>query len=77
VVAEAIQTMMRRHALERPYERLKELTRGRAVNRKTIEEFVATLPLDDRAKAALLALEPKHYLGLASELVERFTPRGK
>ena len=77
VVAEAIQTMMRRYALERPYERLKELTRGHAVNRETIEEFVAGLPLDDRAKAALLALEPKHYLGLASELVERFTPRGK
>ncbi len=33
------------------------------------------LPLDDEAKAALLELEPKHYLGLASELVERFTPR--
>lgn len=77
VVAEAIQTMMRRHALERPYERLKDLTRGRAVNRQTIDEFVAGLQLDDRAKAALLALEPKHYLGLASELVERFTPRGK
>ena len=76
VVAEAIQTMMRRHALERPYERLKELTRGRAVNRKTIEEFVAGLPLDVEAKAALLRLEPKRYLGLASELVERFTPRG-
>ncbi|MEA2679406.1 MAG: adenylosuccinate lyase [Candidatus Binataceae bacterium] len=76
VVAEAIQTMMRRHALERPYERLKELTRGRAVDRKTIEEFVARLPLDDGAKAALLALEPKTYVGLASELVERFTPRG-
>jgi adenylosuccinate lyase len=76
VVAEAIQTMMRRHALERPYERLKELTRGRAVNRQTIEEFVAGLPLDNEAKAALLKLEPKSYLGLASELVERFTPRG-
>ena len=74
VVAEAIQTMMRRHALERPYERLKELTRGRAVNRKTIEEFVAGLPLDAEAKAALLRLEPKRYLGLAVELVERFTP---
>jgi adenylosuccinate lyase len=76
VVAEAIQTMMRRHALERPYERLKELTRGRAVNRKTIEEFVAGLPLDPEAKAALLTLEPKRYLGLASALVERFVPRG-
>src|SRR3984957_7246229 len=76
VVTEAIQTMMRRHALERPYERLKELTRGRAVNRKTIEEFVAGLPLDDEAKEALIKLEPKRYLGLASELVERFSPRG-
>jgi adenylosuccinate lyase len=75
VVAEAIQTMMRRHALDRPYERLKELTRGRAVNRKTIEEFVAELPLDPEAKAALLRLEPRTYLGLASELVERFIPR--
>lgn len=76
VLAEAIQTMMRRYALERPYERLKELTRGRAVNRKTIEEFVAGLSLDAKAKAALLRLEPRGYLGLAAELVERFTPRG-
>jgi adenylosuccinate lyase len=76
VLAEAIQTMMRRYALERPYERLKDLTRGRAVNRKTIEEFVADLPLDAEAKAALLRLEPRSYLGLAAELVERFTPRG-
>jgi adenylosuccinate lyase len=75
VLAEAIQTMMRRHGLERPYERLKELTRGRAVNRKTIEEFVAELPLDAEAKAALLSLEPRNYLGLALELVERFAPR--
>ena len=75
VLAEAIQTMMRRHALERPYERLKELTRGRAVNRKTIEEFVAGLPLDAEAKTALLRLDPRGYLGLAVELVERFTPR--
>jgi adenylosuccinate lyase len=75
VLAEAIQTMMRRHALERPYERLKELTRGRAVNRKTIEEFVAGLPLDAAAKAALLRLEPRGYLGFSAELVERFTPR--
>jgi adenylosuccinate lyase len=75
VLAEAIQTMMRRYALERPYERLKELTRGRAVNRKTIEEFVAGLPLDAAAKSALLALEPRSYLGFAAELVERFAPR--
>jgi len=44
------------------------------VSRKTIEEFVADLPLDAEAKASLLKLEPRSYLGLASELVERFTP---
>jgi adenylosuccinate lyase len=74
IVAEGIQTLMRRHGLERPYERLKELTRGRPVNRATIEEFIATLALDESARAALRRLEPKTYLGLAAELVDRFTP---
>jgi adenylosuccinate lyase len=77
VVAEAIQTLMRRHGLDQPYERLKELTRGRPVNRKLIEEFVASLPLDDAARAQLAKLEPLNYLGFASELVERFTPGTK
>ena len=77
VLAEAIQTMMRRHGLERPYERLKELTRGRAVSRQVIEEFVAGLPLDEKARASLLRLEPRGYLGLAVELVEHFTPRAR
>ena len=75
VVAEAIQTLMRRYHLDQPYERLKELTRGRAVNRRLIEEFVATLPLDAEARAALANLEPRNYLGFAAELVERFTPK--
>jgi len=75
VVAEAIQTLMRRYNLDQPYERLKELTRGRAVNRRLIEEFVATLPLDAEARAALANLEPRNYRGFAAELVERFTPR--
>jgi adenylosuccinate lyase len=76
IVAEAIQTMMRRHALDHPYERLKELTRGRPVSRAAIAEFIATLPLDTEARATLDQLEPKKYLGLAAELVERFTPTG-
>jgi adenylosuccinate lyase len=75
VVAEAIQTLMRRHALAHPYETLKELTRGRAVDRKLIEEFIATLPLDDAARSKLRALSPRSYVGLAAELVERFAPR--
>jgi adenylosuccinate lyase len=74
VVAEAIQTLMRRYGLEQPYERLKELTRGRPVSRQLIAEFVATLPLDDAARAELTGLTPGNYLGFAAELVERFTP---
>ena len=52
VVAEAIQTLMRRHGLPKPYETLKELTRGRRIDRRVIEEFIATLPLDDGAACA-------------------------
>ncbi len=74
VVAEAIQTLMRRYRLENPYERLKELTRGRAIDRATIEKFVATLPLDPAARKALKKLTPRGYVGLAEELVERFCP---
>jgi adenylosuccinate lyase len=74
VLAEAIQTLMRRYGMERPYEKLKDLTRGRAVNRRMIEDFVAKLPLDPDARAAFARLAPKNYLGYAAELVERFTP---
>jgi adenylosuccinate lyase len=77
VVAEAIQTLMRRHGLPQPYETLKELTRGRRIDRAVIEEFIATLPLDKHAKAALDGLSPRAYVGLAAELVERFAPRPK
>ena len=74
VLAEAIQTVMRRHRMARPYETLKKLTRGRAVDRKTIEQFVASLPLKEADRRALLKLTPRTYVGLASELVERFVP---
>jgi adenylosuccinate lyase len=74
VLAEAIQTVMRRHGMPKPYEALKKLTRGRAVDRKAIEEFVSSLPIGERERKALLELTPGSYLGLAQELVERFTP---
>jgi adenylosuccinate lyase len=77
VVAEGIQTIMRRYGCDRPYERMKELTRGRSVNRRTIAEFVVTLQLDEAARTALTRLEPRTYLGLAAELVERFVPKPK
>ena len=74
VVAEAIQTLMRRYGLPRPYETLKELTRGRSITREVIAEFIASLPLDEAAKNALERLTPQNYVGLAAELVERFAP---
>ena len=77
VVAEAIQTLMRRHGLPQPYETLKELTRGRRIDRRVIEEFIRTLPLDDRARRALSELSPHSYVGLAAKLVEQFAPPAK
>jgi adenylosuccinate lyase len=75
VVAEAIQTVMRRYNLDRPYERLKDLTRGRPFDRRGLADFVATLPLDDKTRASLAALSPRAYLGLAELLAERYAPR--
>ena len=77
VVAEAIQTLMRRHGMPKPYETLKELTRGRRIDRRVIEEFIATLPLDDSARRALRELNPRSYVGLAARLVEQFAPAAK
>jgi adenylosuccinate lyase len=74
VVAEAIQTLMRRHGMPRPYETLKELTRGRRIDRRVIEEFIASLPLDEGARKKLRELSPRNYVGLAAKLVERFAP---
>jgi adenylosuccinate lyase len=74
VVAEAIQTLMRRHGMPRPYEMLKELTRGRRIDRRVIEEFISSLPLDESARKKLRDLNPRNYVGLAAKLVERFAP---
>ncbi len=77
VIGEAIQTLMRRYGLPDPYERLKELTRGRVISRQLIDEFVAQLPLNEEAKDRLRRLKPENYVGLAAELVDCFTPRVK
>ncbi|MFY9460245.1 MAG: adenylosuccinate lyase, partial [Aquabacterium commune] len=58
VLAEPIQTVMRRHALPNPYERLKELTRGKAITKESIQAFVQTLELPEDDKARLLAMTP-------------------
>ncbi|MGO2354346.1 MAG: adenylosuccinate lyase [Marinomonas foliarum] len=66
VLAEPIQTVMRRYGIESPYEKLKELTRGRAIDQATIEAFVDTLDMPEQAKAELKALTPSTYIGNAA-----------
>jgi adenylosuccinate lyase len=65
VLAEPIQTVMRRHGVEKPYEKLKELTRGRRVDRDGMREFVETLEIPDESKARLMDLTPATYIGNA------------
>jgi len=68
VLAEAIQTVMRRYGLPNPYERLKELTRGVGMTEQRLREFIGTLELPEDAKQRLLALTPASYVGLAAKL---------
>jgi adenylosuccinate lyase len=70
VLAEAIQTVMRRHGIEQPYEKLKELTRGQDMNRETIQAFVESLELPAEARQALLELTPASYTGNARQQAE-------
>ena len=66
VLAEPIQTVMRRYGIEKPYEKLKELTRGQAMTRETLQAFIAGLDIPPEAKAALLAMTPASYTGNAA-----------
>lgn len=68
VLAEPIQTVMRRHGIENPYEKLKALTRGEAITQETLHTFIATLELDENVRRQLLALTPSNYTGLANQL---------
>lgn len=65
IMAEPIQTVMRRYKVEQPYEKLKALTRGNVMNKETIQAFVKTLDIPEAAKAELLALTPSTYIGNA------------
>jgi len=66
VLAEPIQTVMRRYGVDRPYERLKELTRGQRIGREDLERFIAGLEIPEPAKAALRDLTPALYIGNAA-----------
>lgn len=71
VLAEPVQTVMRRHGIANPYEQLKELTRGKGISREALRTFVEGLAIPDEAKARLLAMTPGSYIGRAVELAER------
>ena len=71
LLAEPIQTVMRRFGIANPYEKLKELTRGTRVSREGMQAFVNTLDIPADAKAALLELTPWGYTGKAAELAKR------
>ncbi|WP_257388909.1 adenylosuccinate lyase [Tahibacter caeni] len=68
VLAEAVQTVMRRYGLPNPYEQLKALTRGHGISKTALAEFIETLPLPAGAKQRLRALTPAGYVGLAETL---------
>jgi adenylosuccinate lyase len=68
VLAEAVQTVMRRYGLPEPYEQLKALTRGQGITREALRTFVERLELPAEAKQRLLALTPERYTGLAETL---------
>ena len=67
VLAEPIQTVMRRYQIDNPYEKLKELTRGKAMTPDAIREFIDTLDIPEQAKSELRALSPENYTGNAAE----------
>jgi adenylosuccinate lyase len=70
VLAEPVQTVMRRYGIENPYEQLKELTRGKGISKADLQVFIAKLAIPEDAKALLLAMTPANYTGIASKLAK-------
>lgn len=70
VLAEPIQTVLRKVSYPNPYEKLKELTRGTAITQEEIQAFVDTLPIDEADKTRLREMTPATYTGMASDLVD-------
>jgi adenylosuccinate lyase len=68
VLAEPVQTVMRRYGIENPYEQLKELTRGKGISREALQAFVQGLAIPQQAREQLLAMTPANYLGIAEQL---------
>ena len=71
VLAEAVQTLMRRYGLPEPYEQLKALTRGKGITRESLQQFIGQLAIPEVERQRLLALAPWTYTGKAAELANR------
>ena len=70
VLAEPVQTVMRRYGIENPYEQLKELTRGKGITREALQEFINGLAVPQEAKDLMLGMTPANYIGLAAQLAK-------
>jgi len=70
VLAEPVQTVMRRYGIANPYEQLKELTRGKGITREALQEFIGGLAVPQEAKDLMLAMTPANYIGLAAQLAK-------
>jgi adenylosuccinate lyase len=71
ILAEPIQTIMRRYRVAEPYEKLKALTRGQAIDQQTLAAFVETLDIPEEGKAMMRALTPGDYTGNAGDLASK------
>ena len=71
VLAEPVQTVMRRHGIEKPYEKLKQLTRGQKIDKKSLHAFINKLDIPRQDKQRLLAMTPASYIGNAIEQVKK------
>lgn len=72
VLAEPIQTVLRKVGFPKPYEKLKELTRGKTVTKTTVQKFIKGLDIPKAEKTKLLELSPQNYTGLAAKLVNKY-----
>jgi adenylosuccinate lyase len=70
VLAEPVQTVMRRYGIENPYEQLKELTRGKGISKAALQEFINGLAVPQEAKDLMLAMTPANYTGIAAALAK-------
>jgi adenylosuccinate lyase len=73
VLAEPVQTVMRRYGIPEPYEKLKALTRGQTVTQELLQEFIGTLEIPEDEKTRLLEMTPANYLGIAEHLAKNLS----